>query len=185
MATTTRDPEARIEAFLEDWNRHEWMNDNGDWASNQWDDERAEYAAAQENVAKLAEQLKTARHGEAEALIGAMSDALDALESAAKALEGSVEPDESDYIAEGVIDPDNVEESCEKLDASASWQGWECTEGWRALRHGNHLYMNWWRNAYGNRHKRDLYVLVEEDFFEDEDADEDATEDDQDELRID
>jgi hypothetical protein len=33
------------------------------------------------------------------------------------------------------------------------------------------LYLNWWRNAYGNRRNRDLWVLVAAEYFDEESED--------------
>jgi hypothetical protein len=82
------------------------------------------------------------------------------------ALEGQVRPDESDYIAEGLIDPNGVSDSATEIpDVGESWQDWDCTESWWAYRSGDGLYINWRRAARGHRHGRDLWVLVDEDFF--------------------
>lgn len=105
---TDRDAiETACESFLADWNRGDWMVENGDWA------------------------------------------------------------DDGDYIEEGTIDPDNVEDDAESLDVGAKSQGWDCQEGWGAYRSMDDLYLNWWRAPYPNtnRHQRDLWVLVSKDFF--------------------
>ncbi len=80
-----------------------------------------------------------------------------------------VESDES-YIAEGVIDPDDVATRATDCDVSRSWQGWDCREGWGAYRVGRALYLRWWRNACGNRRDRDLWVLVDSEFFQEDSA---------------
>jgi hypothetical protein len=36
------------------------------------------------------------------------------------------------YIAEGTIDPDNVENRSRCLRVGFDWQGWDCREGWAA-----------------------------------------------------
>ena len=73
---------------------------------------------------------------------------------------------ESDCIAEGVIDPDEVQDSAELLGVEAAWQGWDCREGWMAMRSGDALVINWWRSpTTALRHQRDLYVVVDEEFF--------------------
>lgn len=78
---------------------------------------------------------------------------------------------ESDYIAEGVIDPDNVADSAVYLGVDKTWQGWDCREGWAAYRSGDALYLNWWRSPTTNlRHDRDLWVLVDKRFFEEEEV---------------
>jgi hypothetical protein len=96
------------ESFLFDWNRHEWMQENGEWS------------------------------------------------------------DGGDCIEEGTIDPNDVESEAEDLGVGASWQGWDCREGWSAYQVGEALYVNWWRTPYGgtNRHQRDLWVCVDKSFFE-------------------
>lgn len=98
-----------IEAFLEGWDRQEWMQVHGEWASSQR---------------------------------------------------------EGDYIAEGVIDPDEVADGAKALGVGDNWQGWECNEGWAAYRVGEALYVRWYRNAHGNRHDRDLWVCVDDAFFQ-------------------
>lgn len=76
--------------------------------------------------------------------------------------------DEADGIEEGTIDPDEVEDGADDLEVGASWQGWDCREGWRAYRVGDGLYLNWWRTPYPHtaRHQRDLWVEVNGTFFE-------------------
>lgn len=162
-----RDAEALVESFLTDWDRHVWMADNGDWASSQWDEERETYTEAVKAL-----ELAVKSIPEADRVDGTFFSsptfkiAYDAVVEAEKTLEDQVRPDESDYIAEGVIDPDNVEGTAKRLRVFKSWSGWECVEGWVALRNGDDLYLNWYRTAIGNlRHARDLYVLVEKDFF--------------------
>ncbi|MGL4808979.1 MAG: hypothetical protein ACRC4O_09585, partial [Giesbergeria sp.] len=46
-----------------------------------------------------------------------------------------------------------------------SWSGWDCTESWTAYRCGDALVMHWVRQAYGQRHDRDLWVEVDAEFF--------------------
>lgn len=151
--------------FLEDWDRHEWMAAHGEWASSEWDEERKEYEEAAAALVAAAAALPNSDRAQPSAL-SELKEAYDRLREAAEALDGQVRPDESDYIAEGLLDPDGVADDAEALDAKDGWQGWDCTEGWRAYRRGRDLYINWWRNAYGNRHSRDLWVLVDKDFFE-------------------
>lgn len=112
------------EAFLETWDRREWMAEHGSWASE--------------------------------------SD--DSISS------------ESDYIEEGMLDPDEVEADAERLDVhSRVVSGWDCREGWRAMRSGDALVLNWWRNPTTDlRHKRDLYVVIDREFFGEEDDDPDS-----------
>lgn len=80
--------------------------------------------------------------------------------------------DDDDHIAEGLIDPDGVSDDAQDLGVGRAWEAWNCREGWGAYRVGRALYMRWWRAPYGgtNRHERDLYVLIDEDFFEAEAA---------------
>jgi len=73
---------------------------------------------------------------------------------------------EADYITEGVIDPHDVAGSAEDLGVSASWQDWDCREGWAAMRSGQALILRWWRDPTTDlRHDRDLYVMIDEEFF--------------------
>lgn len=76
--------------------------------------------------------------------------------------------DESDHIEEGTLDPDCIEHDADPLEVGSSWQGWDCKEGWSAYQVGEALYLNWWRSPYGgtNRHQRDLWVCVDETFFQ-------------------
>lgn len=76
----------------------------------------------------------------------------------------------NDEIEEGTIDPDGIEDDAEDLEVGASWQGWDCKEGWRAYRVGTALYLNWWRTPYPHtvRHERDLWVQVDGKFFEED-----------------
>jgi hypothetical protein len=80
--------------------------------------------------------------------------------------------EEGEHIAEGLLDPDAVSDDAVKVDSGTSWNGWDCREGYSAHRHGNDLYLNWWRTPYRhtNRHHRDLWVLVESDFFAEEES---------------
>lgn len=74
-----------------------------------------------------------------------------------------------DEIAEGVIDPDGVEGEAVALDVSVSRQGWECREGWQAMRAGDALVINWFRIPItALRHDRDLYVVIDREFFQTE-----------------
>lgn len=162
--------EAEIVAFISDWNRRDWMSEHGTWASEDWESERSEYEDAHSEVEVAFNDLTVDATFGADNTVGAeiarLHAALDRLESAHKALDGQVRPDEfSDYISEGTIDPDNVEGGAVSLDIGESWQGWDCTEGWGAYRSDDALVMNWWRSASGQRHQRDLWVVVDEDFF--------------------
>jgi hypothetical protein len=164
--------EKTIVAFLEDWDRHQWMMDHGEWASEEWSEEREDYSDAIEqlllSIDKVKETvLETLDESRADsfrdvrcALEKAMEELSEA-ESIAKELDGQVRPDESDYIAEGTIDPDDVSDKAVDLDIGERWQGWDCYEGWSAYRVDDALYVRWYRTAYGNRHERDLWVLVD------------------------
>jgi len=158
--------ETACESFLADWNRGDWMTEHGDWASAEWDDAREEYDTAIEALNAAVKSAPAADRADR----GALADiraALEAAEAAAEALDGQVRPDDSDYIAEGTIDPDDVSGDAEGLDVGSSSQGWDCREGWSAHRSGDDLYLNWWRSPYPNtnRHQRDLWVLVQKGFF--------------------
>jgi hypothetical protein len=163
MSKSESDIREACESFLEEWDRHEWMQDNGEWASAQWEEERAEYEEALEALGKISDQPHSR-----EAVLTEAGEALERLREAVKALDGALEPDESDYITEGTIDPDNIENAVTNLGVSDCWQGWDCQEGWGAYRHNNALYLNWWRSPYPNtnRHQRDLWVCVSDEFFE-------------------
>ena len=176
MTITKTDIDGAITSFLREWNRNQWQQDNGEWASEEWESERAEYDDAVAALKSAIDELSPADSVRDESF-AVVDAALEAVKVAAKALEDQVRPDESDYIAEGLIDPDNVSEEAEKLDVGHHWQGWDCREGWDAYRHGNSLYMRWWRDAYSgtNRHNRDLWVEVSSDMFE-TDEDEEETE---------
>lgn len=45
-------------------------------------------------------------------------------------------------------------------------QVWDGQEYWRAYAHGQALYINWVRVAWGDRHARDLWILVDKEFFD-------------------
>ena len=77
---------------------------------------------------------------------------------------------ELNYIKEGKIEEiDGLEERSVALGSIGnSKEGWDCVEGWDAHRDGSALVINWWRNSYGNRHNRDLWVIVDKNFFEDD-----------------
>jgi hypothetical protein len=145
------------------------MVENGEWASAEWDEAREEYTNALAELAAAIERAPAADRADRNALADVTLWAA-AAKAAAEALHDQVRPDESNHIAEGLIDPDDVSETAERLDVGGSWQGWDCTEGWDAYRNGNDLYLNWWRNAYGNRHTRDLWALVRADFFAEAEA---------------
>lgn len=173
---TKTDIRNACELFLEGWNRHDWMSKNGEWASESWNEEREAYNDAKEALAEaLQDAVKAVQKcdagDEAPDVFSEIEEAREALEAAAKALDGQVRADDSDYIAEGTIDPDDVANVAEGLDVGSSWQGWDCTEGWYAHRSGTALYVRWWRDAHRSRHNRDLWVCVNESFFEEESED--------------
>lgn len=168
---------ATIDAFLEGWDRKEWMHAHGEWASAQWEAERAEYRARAEALEAALEEALTAlrarsaddlRDGVPNIDLEGIEDAYEALAEAAEALRDQVRPDESDYIAEGTLDPDEVADGAKALGVGEKWQGWDCTEGWASYRHGAALYVRWYRNAHGDRHDRDLWVCVDKTFFQEE-----------------
>ena len=87
-------------------------------------------------------------------------------QEAARRLDGQVLDDESDYIVEGNIDPDNVSSTSMYFGPGQQEKGWNCVEGWNAYRHGDDLYIQWYRNAYGgDRRSRSLWVCVDKGFF--------------------
>jgi len=155
------------------------MQDHGEWASAEWEEEREAYQDAKDTLEEVLQaaldDVERSSSDEVPNIMGAISEARDALVEAAEALDGEVRADESDYIAEGLIDPDDVSDSATDLEVGYSTQGWDCREGWSAHRYGDDLYMQWWRSPYGgtNRHQRDLWVLVEEVFFQDEESESD------------
>lgn len=168
-----------IEVFLKSWDRQAWMADHGEWASAQWEEEREDYRACTEALeATLEDALKALRSRDASDLrdgvpdidLKDIEDAYEELGRAANALLYQVRPDESDYIAEGTIDPDGVADDAEHLGVEVQWQGWDCTEGWSAYRVGEALYAQWYRNAYGNRHDRELWVCVDGSYFREEES---------------
>lgn len=181
MDTTTREQTAAnmVTSFLDGWNRHDWMQEHGDWASSRWDAERAEYdgalVAARDSIDAIADTLADApiaERADADSLdidsaIDSAQDIIERLErlrAACAALDGSVSPDGGDYIAEGTIDPDDVAGEChsECRVGGDSWRGWDCTEGWAAyLLPDGRVVANWWRSAEGQRHERDLWILVD------------------------
>lgn len=157
--------EDTIHEFLADWDRYEWMIEHGAWVSAEWDAARAEYDAALAELRDLvgaADDADCVGHWRgADAIV----DCARELARCARALDGQVTPDESDYIAEGTIDPDGVKAKAVCVYDGGSHRGWDCTESVDGYRVGDALYMRWRREAYGNRHSRDLWVLVESDFF--------------------
>jgi len=162
MNTQTKTRNA-IEAFLENWDRHQWMQDHGKWASAQWDEERAAYDGAVEELRAAVESLPAADKADGD--LDGVSAALEAVREAAKSLADQVCPDESDYTATGTIDPADAKSSAEDLGIGECSREWECREGWGAYRVGDALYVRWYRDAWGVRHDRDLWVLVDDAFF--------------------
>jgi hypothetical protein len=168
-----------VEAFERDWNRGDWMVDNGEWASAQWDDEREDYDGANEKVTEAFSEVTDAINsigGSDSADVSDIDAAIEHVESllgqlrelreCADSLDGAVSSDSSeDYIAEGIIDPDDVSEQAEHVCDVWSVDGWDCTEHCDAYRVGDALYMRWMRSARGARHERDLWVLVDDEFF--------------------
>lgn len=166
------------ENFLSDWDRREWVIEHGEWASSEWDNERGAYDIA---VAKFAAAVETLDEelgnvpeshdydggdlANARDSMANLNAAFRALESAATSLEGQIKPDESDYTSEGLIDPDGVANRADDLECGIWGDGWDCREGWSAYRVDDALYIRWWRDAWGNRHERDLWVLVDDRFF--------------------
>jgi hypothetical protein len=144
--------------FLSDWDRQDWMESHGEWASSAWTSEREAYDDAS---ARVQDALADSESVDVDELLAAIEE----LQAAAEALRDQVLPDSSDYIAEGTIDPDSVRSSSECLDIGESAQGWDCTEGWSAYRSGDALVVQWYRHARGQRHDRDLWVVVDEEFF--------------------
>lgn len=166
MTTKDRVTET-VEAFLADWDRHEWMQRHGEWASEAWDDDREAYRAASERLASAidADPEDVGRLDGPD--LEEIQEAFAALQAAATSLEGQVRPGEGDFIAEGTIDPDALEDRATEPEvAAASWQGWDCREGWRAYRVGDALALNWYRLAWGHRHARDLWVIVDLEYFQ-------------------
>lgn len=166
-----------VEGFLADWHRGDWMVNNGEWASSEWKDERETYtervkALGEAIVDASAVDVPNAARADASSLaevreaLEAALGALEAAEDAAQALDGQVTPGDADHIAEGVIDPDGVAETARALRVGSNWKGWNCSEGWRAYRNGDALYLHWYRAVYGERLNRSLWVLVDDSFFE-------------------
>ena len=171
-----------VAAFLETWDRQEWMQEHGDWASADWEGEREQYEEAVSSLRDDLEQVcaavgslpKADRAGSGAAAVvreavNELLARLDSVELAAEALDNQVRQNEHDYIVGGTLDPDCVAGTAERLPVAERWQGWDCYEGWGAYRHETHLYVNWWRDAMGNRTERNLWVLVSADYFTDED----------------
>lgn len=161
--------QTQCERFLENWDRHQWMVDHGDWESEKWEDAREEYDEAVADLKAIVHALASGdRTGWSDRYeIESMLEAAQAVAEAQKALHDQVTPDESDYIAEGVIDPDEVKDKAIPCHVHHTWRGWDCTEGWGAYRHGDALYLHWCRTPDGGsaRHDRDLWVKVNAEFF--------------------
>jgi hypothetical protein len=148
MNTTTTTPieiiaiRETVENSYAKWDRYVWKRDSGTGASEEWDDVERAIDAAQELQAQLSTLL-----------------------SCARALDSQVLPGESDYIATGVIDPDGVADTAIELTEWPASQGWDCAEKMIAYRHGDALYIWWCRKVWGNRNARDVWVLVDENYF--------------------
>ncbi len=63
------------------------------------------------------------------------------------------------------LDPDGLADLDLPVAHSCQWQGWDCTEGWVAHQMNDDLVLNWYRNAYGHRHSRDLWLVAIEGYF--------------------
>lgn len=158
-----------IEDFLATWDRHGWMETHGEWASEAWDVKREDFEEAQEQVERaIAVDAEKAD----DTFVGFDADeareAIEALATAAEALRGQVRPGLGDFIAEGTIDPSCLADQLNAVMpiAHRAWDAWDCREGWRAFKAGHALVMNWWRHGWGGqRHERDLWVLVDPEFF--------------------
>jgi hypothetical protein len=175
----TNNVKEHIESFLESWDRSEWMRDHGRYASETWNDEREVYAEHQREltdaVQYLAEKISKLPSAEfvgsffdvkhIEGHLKDIEESLQALSKAAQLLDDQVRPDEFDYIEEGTIDPDAVKDTAIDLDIGSKSQGWDCIEGWAAYRVGTSLYIRCYREAWGNRRDRDLWVLVSKDYW--------------------
>lgn len=154
-----------INSFLNEWNRHEWMQAYGEWASEEWDIHRENYDLQVECVQEALVNADSLDYSAACEL----TSQLESLLTCIKALDSQVLPDDSDYIAQGIIDPDEIKDKDKELLTSQMWTGWDCKEGWDAYRLGDDLVLNWWRDAYGERHQRDLWMTIEKDFFLEDD----------------
>lgn len=176
MTRTKTDIRNACEQYLQEWDRHSWMQDHGEWASAKWEEERDAYQAAKDTLEEVLQaaldDVERSSSDEVPNIMGAISEARDALIEAAEALDGEVRANEFDYIAEGLIDPDDVSDSATNLEVGYSVQEYGSRKGWSAHRYDDDLYMQWWRNPYGgtSRHHRDLWVLVEEEFFANEES---------------
>jgi len=175
------------EEELENWDRHAWMVDHGEWASAAF----SEQAEAREKAREgLAASLTAAANA---AAVGSRVDWLDVeikraeAEAAEEAMEGCPEGDD-DYIAEGVIDPDGVAEMEHEVLWSRRWRGWDCEEGQQVVRvrgAGGFVAIahNWWRSAYGGqRHERDLWRVLWKETEETEETEEEEEEEEADEA---
>lgn len=173
MTKTKQEIRDTIESYLEDWDRAQWMQDHGTWASERWQDEREDYDEA---LAKFREAVDALPDGDGvcydtKHAFASLEVDMAELKTAMEDLDGQVHPDESDFIAEGTIDPEGVKGGAESLHVDSNLvQGWDCTEGWAAYRHGDALVMHWFRDAQGARHERDLWVVVDGQFFAEEEA---------------
>lgn len=164
------------ERFLHTWSRRDWMSDNGEWVSEQWNDARDEVRAILGTVDVEALGIddinldpETMSNYDIDELEERMRqstdldrDAIERLLGAAEKLRDQVHPgpDGRDYIEPGLLDPDGVANDATPLDIGDTWEGWDCREGWQAHRCGDALYICWTRDAWGQRHERELWVLV-------------------------
>jgi hypothetical protein len=151
------------ENFVSEWDKETWMQEHGEWESARWDERREARDEARETfAAMLREAADEAAAGESVDL-DFLATLHEKYVAAERGCEGEVTP-ENDYIAEGLIDPDEVSDDPGVAVYSGDWQGWDCTEGESvhlafvdgALR----VVHNWWRNAYGQRHDRDLWRVA-------------------------
>jgi hypothetical protein len=150
--------------WVTEWDREEWMQDHGEWESARWDERREARDEAREALAEVLREAASADGNIANIDFDAIEEARVAAVEAEKALDGEVTP-EADYIAEGLIDPDEVSDDPGRKIWSNSWQGWDCTEGESVFvavtDRGLRVVHRWWRNAYGQRHDRDLWRVAE------------------------
>lgn len=157
--------------FLVEWNRDAWVAEHGKWTSEEWDERRENYDDAVVTLQEKAEGMPFAMHLDKDFDLAELYTALNAVRDAVYALHDQVVPDESDYIAEGRIDPDNVADIAIDLDIGKRQQEWDCIEVWCAYRHIDALYLRWLRLPYPNtlRHHRDLWICIDPDYFKGED----------------
>lgn len=77
-----------------------------------------------------------------------------------------------DETENGTIDPLCISDTCRDLDVGDQCEEWNCIEGWSAGQAGNALVIRWWREPYpfGFRHRRDLWVVIDADYFSEDNA---------------